>query len=119
MKICLIDDDVVFCEALKKRLRQLDIDVTFFHNFSEEVLKKKYEIYIVDINLNWKSGVDIVEILKKEYKNINILIASGSINSETRQKIIDLWVRDFILKPFTGSQLKEKLLEIQARKISL
>jgi two-component system, NarL family, invasion response regulator UvrY len=81
MKILVCDDHPMFCDGIKNALSILN-DLECFdraNNCSKamEMLRSKpYDIVIMDISLPDKSGLDCLEVIKKIYPDVKVLMLS-------------------------------------------
>jgi len=70
----------------------------------------KYDIIFMDIQMPIMDGVEAVGILRKKYKNLPPIIGlSANAMEGDAEKYIKLGMNDYLSKPFTTEQLKEKL----------
>ena len=102
--ILVIDDDKELLDLFQHRFRkELEVEFSLASSYSEGVsliASRKYDLYILDLNLGDYSGFDILKLLQKE-ENINnrIIIMSAERSSEKRIRAYDLGAANFIAKP--------------------
>lgn len=105
MKSILIIDD-------EKNIRTILYDIFIDENYSPFVandwsdakkilLSSKIDVILLDICLPKISGLEILEILKREYSNIEVIIISGQGNIDLAVKAIKKGAFDFIEKPLS------------------
>lgn len=113
MKILLIEDDKIIWPNIKEYLEQNSCFVNIINNWElwlKEALKNKYDIFILDIMLPEKDGLQIAkEIRENDIKTpIIFLTAKDDLNSK------EIWFNngwdDYLTKPFS---LKELVLRIR------
>lgn len=113
-RIVIVDDDQAPREMLKDFGELLGYNVQTFENFDDfkNYIKDEPEIdlIILDVFLRGVNSLDFIDELKKRnYRDTPIIIISGSVNVEIIQKAISKGVYDFVPKPFSLQQMKEKI----------
>lgn len=104
VKVLIADDNIPFCEVLKKYLSQFDdIEVVgIANNDAEEILlihKLDIDIVITDLMRNHKySGIDIIKECNKYNNKINFIIISAAYEDINLLK--DVKYAGYIRKPF-------------------
>ncbi|SEP21318.1 Response regulator receiver domain-containing protein [Flavobacterium sp. CF108] len=119
----LIDDNLIDQLVTRKLLKKvLDIDQIFVANNGLEglqwIIKNKKIchslIILLDIQMPIMNGfefLDIFETLNEEIKNeIQIFVMSSTLDQEEIKRIKDnIYVKDFLNKPFPIEELKKQL----------
>lgn len=113
-RVIVIDDDEAPREMLKDFMDSLGYtcevfselsDAKEFFNTSPEV-----DLIILDVFLKGKNSLPFIDFLKNTgYADIPVIIISGSISPEYIQDAISKGVYDFVPKPFTLQQIKERV----------
>ena len=107
IKIALIDDEPLFLEGLSLLFSNVkNIVVTNTATNGHELLDDLEntsefnfpDIILVDIQMKPMNGFDLVQILKKKYSNIKIIILSSHYKSNVVGHMIKLGVSAFIPK---------------------
>ena len=107
IKIALIDDEPLFLEGLSLLFSNVkNIVVTNTATNGHELLDDLentsefnfQDIILVDIQMKPMNGFDLVQILKKKYSNIKIIILSSHYKSNVVGHMIKLGVSAFIPK---------------------
>jgi two-component system response regulator YesN len=73
------------------------------------------ELLITDIKMPVRSGLDLVERIRRTNPELRILIVSGYSEFEYARRAIELGVDDYMLKPIDADKLREILLRIRIR----
>jgi len=112
--IVIIDDDEAPREMLKDFMDSLGYYTEVFPDLPEakEYFKTSPEIdlVILDVFLKGKSSLPFIDYLKNNgYAEVPVIIISGSISPEYIQDAITKGVYDFVPKPFTLQQIKERI----------
>lgn len=118
MKLLLIEDEEDLANALAKGLQKQGylVDVA---NDGEEALDfyygTIYDLIILDLNLPKIDGLEILDMIRKENKEIKIIITSarGAID----QKILGLdnGANDYLVKPFDFKELVARIRSLLRR----
>lgn len=112
----LIADDEYF---IRKKIRKLincdDLEINLIEEAEDgkqvlEYLEKyKIDIIILDINMPFLSGVDIVKYVNENNLGIEIIILSGYSNFEYAQTMMKYNIQFYLLKPISEELLNETL----------
>lgn len=114
-KILLIEDDRILAESLKDFLNQAGYSVDVAYGFDdglEKLERKKYDAYIIDVNLGDGNGIRIIEYLKLNGDDTPVLIISALTDIETIAEGFSAGAEDYIKKPFDPEEL---LVRLRAR----
>lgn len=71
------------------------------------------DILVTDIQMPGLDGIELVNKLREEYRDIKVLIISGHAEFEYAQQSIRLGVNEYLLKPFRSQRLLEAVNEIR------
>ena len=113
-KILVIDDDSSIRMLLEIILKK-NYEVIAVENGFEALMWMENnsipDLIIVDINMPRINGYQFIHNLKKSgyYRDIPIIVLSGSLDTETKIKCYDLGVKDYYLKPFNPNELLVKV----------
>jgi two-component system, OmpR family, response regulator QseB len=116
MKIFLLEDDYLLNKIIKESLQNHNFIVTSVDNgykAADIIFTTKFDIYILDLNVNGFSGYDILQMIRKIDKQKPIIIISSEIGIESIKKSYDFGCNDYIKKPF---DFEELLLRIDYHK---
>jgi len=120
MNILIIEDESFFADKIKSVFENKVISnrvktIPCYQSFLNELwVIESYDLILVDILLsteNEKTGIDIIDIIRKKNTNIPIIIISSMSDYKWLQRWFDAGANDYIMKPF---RLKE--LEIRTMK---
>ena len=124
MKILLMEDDPVLSDILLDFLSEsFDIDYAFN---ADEVYKQmesnKYDIFIFDINVAGKTGLELLTELREFNNTTPTIIITAYTDTEYLKKAFELGAHDYIKKPFELEELQarvqntQKLFNIESEK---
>jgi CheY-like chemotaxis protein len=110
----LVDDEPMVLELGKQMLDRLGFDVLTAMDGLEaltvlEANRDRIRMAVLDINMPRMGGRETVERLRVMDASLPVLMASGFIESQAREKMGDARVDGFIKKPFRVDQLQEKI----------
>lgn len=115
--ILLVDDEPMITEVGKEIIPMLGYNVITAQSGMEaleivETQKKSIDLFIIDMIMPEMSGGELFDKLKSLDPDVKIMLSSGySIEGEARE-IISRGCKGFIQKPFTVSQLGEKIRDV-------
>ena len=117
IKILVVDDHREFLEILSVQLRSFGWDLILAGSAREafEKLKGvKPNVILLDLRMPGMDGVQTAQFLKSrpEYHNIPILAFSACALHSERQRCLEAGCDDYISKPFTVSDLKERVVRL-------
>ena len=111
-KIMIIEDDTIISKELYELLVNAGYNVVIlkdFANAEEEVLKSNIDLILLDINIPYQNGEQLLKELRK-CSNIPVIMVT-SRNTETDEILsISYGADDYITKPYNPTIL---LLRIQ------
>ena len=113
-KILIVDDNEDILEfisrAIKKFYKNVKIE-TITEGFiaGKRIVEFKPDLLILDIRLPGMDGFEVLEHLDKSEKQLKILAITAYSSKETKEKIFKAGADDYLIKPFTVEQLKEKI----------
>ena len=121
-KILVVDDESTICNSVKKILSRKGFTVDNTLN-AEDALEKmktnKYDLLITDLMMPKTNGLELLELVKKHYPEIDVLIITGYSSIESAVKATKLGALDYIAKPFTPDELNDRIqkaVEIRNRR---
>ena len=120
-KILIIDDEKNFCALLKINLElRSDYDVITATSAKEGICaaeQNRPDLILLDAALPDMDGLEALKILKKDEKtaSIPVLMLTGGIDKEFREKAMGLYDGDYITKPVDIEVLKSKIEEVLKR----
>ncbi len=116
-----MDDEESICETLTWMLEKDGHDVTSVMDFQEAVDNirvNNYDLYIIDIFLPGKNGLDLIKLIKKLERDGLVIIMTGYPNVPTLVDSIRLEAYDYLKKPVKHEHLKNiinHILQLQDR----
>lgn len=78
----------------------------------EIIRNNKVDLVLTDIAMPFMTGLELSEILAKEFPQIHVVILTGYEDFEYAQQSVDLGVKNYILKPVGAETLYKKMKKI-------
>jgi ActR/RegA family two-component response regulator len=115
-KILIIDDDEIFLKPLVKFLTLMKFQVNIADSGVKGIeLHKtiKFNLIITDLKMEGISGLEVVNLLSKNYPDTSIIIVSGFLNNLEFQDLKNNpHVTAIYEKPVNYEELLKKIKEI-------
>ena len=113
-KILIIDDEVIFCEALKNHLSQKGSDVRIYnsyHEFQSESDVSQYDLILLDLHLRDIKGLELLRILLDDNPDLKVVIISSYLDRKNISQAKKLGAYDCISKSSQMFKILDQLLE--------
>jgi DNA-binding NtrC family response regulator len=118
-KILLVDDEVKFLKAVSDRLSIKGFEVTTATNGDDAIdaaNKGGFDVAVVDLQMPGTDGAQVLKILKKNHKFIEIIMLTGHATVDSAVECTKLGAFKYLEKPYDFDKLVEALKEAyQAR----
>lgn len=114
--VLFVDDEEMVLEVGSLMLRKLGYKVISVNNGDKaiEILKEnKVAFVILDMLMPGMNGFEIYHKLKKIQPKVKIILTSGYIWDQTKERSASIGFDSFIQKPFSMKQLSEKIENIK------
>lgn len=114
MKLLIVDDEVKFLQSISQRLALKDFDVTTASDGKQAVdiaKKDKFDVAILDLKMPDMDGTEVLKILKKRHKFLQILILTGHASIDSAVECTKLGAFNYLEKPYGFERLVEALKE--------
>jgi two-component system OmpR family response regulator len=108
MRVLLVEDDLKIASFIIKGLKEAGFDVDHACDGEDGLhlaLTEPYDSAIIDIMLPEIDGLTLIEELRRQKKNIPILILSAKRSVDDRVKGLQTGGDDYLTKPFAFSEL--------------
>ena len=110
MNILIADDDPITVRVLSSALRRSGFATSVAFDVmqaTQMIRQQSFHAVILDMAMPGGSGSDVIQRLKlfRRTLDIPIVVVSGSVDKEAREKILELGVDDFFAKPADPDQL--------------
>jgi two-component system nitrogen regulation response regulator NtrX len=111
INLLMVDDEKDLLQSLSKMLKNRDFEITTATDGKQaiKVAKKgKFDLAILDMKMPGMNGIELLKILKKKHKFLEIIILTGYGGIDSAFEASKLGAYDYLEKPIN----LEKLLEV-------
>lgn len=119
MRILVVEDELDLQEAIADGLRMEGYAVDTCSN-GEDAYKlayiENYDLIILDLNLPKMDGLKVLEKLRKDNKELKVLILSARSSVNDKVKGLDIGANDYLTKPFDFAELEARIRNLLRRK---
>jgi len=101
-KVLIVDDEADICELIEITLMRMDIASQSAHNISDAKLlleTEHFDLCLTDMRLPDGNGIELVEHVQQNYKDIPIAVFTAHGNMESAVKALKAGAFDFVSKP--------------------
>lgn len=116
-RVVIADDEEIIRNGLKRLIQSYDLNLSVIGTAEdgEEALKiiSEYlpEIILMDINMPFMNGLEVIEKIRHLDPNSKIIIISGYGQFEYAQKALELGVFSYLLKPIQHKDFKDIMIK--------
>ncbi len=118
MRILYVEDEKILADAVTHLLKKANINVDWAEDGEEGLrLAKKpvYDCLVLDIMLPKISGLEILEIIRKQGIKTPVIMLSALSEVEDKIKGLEIGADDYLAKPFKTSELIARLNALARR----
>ncbi|SHN27349.1 DNA-binding response regulator, OmpR family, contains REC and winged-helix (wHTH) domain [Cyclobacterium lianum] len=118
MKILLIEDQLELSENITEFLSSVGVFCETCDNCfdaQDKILVNSYDSVVLDIMLPDGSGLNLIDLIKKNQANSNILIISAKNSLGDKIEGLELGADDYLTKPFHLAELHARLKALYRR----
>ncbi len=117
LKILTVDDSKTIRMIVKKAFRPYDCQIIEGENGVEGLslaAKEKPDLIILDITMPVMNGAEMLAKMKEEpeLKDIPVIMLTAEAGKDNVMKIVQMGVKDYMVKPFKGEQLIDRVTKI-------
>lgn len=112
IKLLIVDDEVQFLDSIARRLELRDFDVTKASSGQQAVeaaRRARFDLALLDLKMPGLNGQQVLEILKREHKYLEIVILTGHGSLDSAVECAKLGAYDYLPKPYELDELLERL----------
>lgn len=118
MRILIAEDDPALASFVKKGLEaeHYAVDISGDGEQARALAGEfSYDVVVLDLNLPRLDGVAILRYLRAKKPSIPILVLTGRNRVEDRVQCLDLGADDYLMKPFSFTELSARIRAILRR----
>ena len=112
MRLLLVEDEEDLCFLVRKGLKKKGYAVDVALDGEEALFLysvNKYDLIILDLNLPVIDGLEVLRRIREKDFTIKVIIVSARSSVEDRVKGLDLGANDYLIKPFSFSELDARI----------
>lgn len=115
-KVLIVDDEWMIRKGIKNAMdwSLLNVEQVFTAESACEAMKAIQmhhpDILITDINMTERTGLELIEEVKREKWDMRIIILTGYERFDYAKQALQLQVHDFLLKPVDEKELAESII---------
>src|SRR5580658_5800396 len=103
LHIVLVEDNPIDVELEQRALRRAGLDFTSVvvqsaGDFTREITAHRPDLVLADYNLPQWSGMEALEILKREQPGVPLILVTGALGEVTAVECLKSGITDYILK---------------------
>ncbi len=110
LKVLVIDDESVICDACEMVLSEKGHTVTMRNNGSDglaAIRQEAYDIVLLDMKLPDMDGMEILKAVLEEKLGLCIIVMTGYSSISNAVEAIKQGADNYLAKPFTDDELIE------------
>lgn len=121
LKVFLVEDESIMREGLRDNIPWQQYGYEFAGEASDGemalplIRKCVPDVLITDIKMPFMDGLELSELVTKEFPSMKVIIISGHDEFELARRAIQVGVEQYLLKPVTRAALQKVLLEIREK----
>jgi len=111
-KVMVVDDEIGICQNVQKILEKNHFEVTCAVSAREaldRMAEETYSLLISDIVMPEMNGLQLLKTVKKEWPETKTVMMTAYASIDTAVKAIRLGALDYLPKPFTPDELRQKV----------
>jgi DNA-binding NtrC family response regulator len=118
--ILLVDDEEPFVQAMTRRLKNRDLDVSSVFSGLEALdllgQRPDIEVVILDVKMPRMDGIETLREIRKQFPLVEVIMLTGHATVETGIEGMKLGAFDYLMKPCEIDILIEKVGQAAAKK---
>ena len=114
LKALLVDDEAEFVMTLAERLQIRGIQARTATDGQQALAmieSEKPQVVVLDIMMPGISGLEVLDYIKKNYPNIEVILLTGRGSTKEGIEGMQLGAFDFLMKPVKIEELIPRMLE--------
>lgn len=118
LHLLVVDDSEMNLLVIKMIFKKIGISYDTATNGQEALNfleSKRYDMVLTDIQMPEMDGIELTKRIRaledQQKSQLPIIAITGQISSESHERYLSVGLNDYIIKPFTESELMEKILD--------
>ena len=118
--ILVVEDNKINQKVITQILKTWNCECSVAENGREAIKylsKKDFDIILMDLQMPVLNGFEATKLIRKgvagtKSKNIPIIALTADAFPETKNKVMDTGMNDFVSKPFKKTELNYKIVKL-------
>ena len=118
-RVIIADDERIIREGISQKInwKRLNLELVDLaengKDAYEKIIEKKPDIVITDIKMPGMNGLELIDKVIKNYKNIRFIILSGYDEFEFAKKAMKHGIKHYLLKPTDEDEISKVLKAVK------
>lgn len=118
MRILVVEDEMDLCDTIAEGLEIDGYAVDTCYDGEEAyvlIATETYDLVVLDLNLPGMDGIDILTEVRKQNKEVKVLILSARASVADKVIGLDTGANDYLAKPFEFEELEARIRSLLRR----
>ncbi|MBU1318271.1 MAG: sigma-54 dependent transcriptional regulator [candidate division Zixibacteria bacterium] len=118
-RVMIVEDEQDVREPLAEYLRTVGMSVTTAADGRDALMKlktRKIDVVISDIKMPNMGGMELLEHLRSDYRDIDVIMFTSFGTVETAVEAIKSGAQDYVLKPIVFEDIQQKIERIMSNR---
>ena len=118
MRILVVEDERKVAKALQEGLEGESHTVSIAHSGEDgffQLSSEQFDLLILDVMLPGRSGIQVLEAMRKQGLRIPVLLLTAKDAIEDRVRGLDAGADDYLVKPFAFAELSARIRALLRR----
>jgi len=118
MRVLVVEDDPPLAQFIKKGLESEEyvVDCAGDGEGAREMAAQcEYDLLVLDLNLPGVDGTAVLKTLREKRSSMPVLVLTARNTLEDRVSVLDMGADDYLVKPFSFSELSARLRALLRR----
>ena len=119
MRILIVEDDTLLGDGIRTGLTQHGYAVDWVEDgqaAETALITNEYELMVLDLGLPKKSGLEVLQAIRKSENDLPVIILTAQDTVEDRIKGLDTGADDYLTKPFDLDELTARIRALLRRR---
>ena len=112
MRILIVEDEIDLCDSIAEGL-EIDgyaVDTCYDGAQADELIaSESYDLVVLDLNLPGKDGIEVLKEVRKQNRDVKVLILSARNAVSDKVLGLDNGANDYMGKPFAFEELEARI----------
>ncbi len=118
MDLLLVEDDELLGDGIQNVLQRRGMGIDWVRDgisAMQSLRSNRYDVVLLDLNLPWLSGLEVVTRLRESGNQIPVLVLTARSEVEDRVAALDGGADDYLVKPFDIDELCARIRALHRR----